>query len=121
MLLKTVSLFALACSMASAVIINPQIKSPKRRDVWVVGSTETVTWSTKDIPANSQQTGTLLLGYKTTGLDEHLDVDHPLAKNFKLSAGKVNIKVPKVSPKTTYIVVLMGDSGNASPEFTIKN
>jgi hypothetical protein len=50
---------------------------------------------------------------------ENLDVANPLAQGFKLAAGTVTFPVPKVTPNDNYIVVLFGDSGNASPKFTI--
>jgi hypothetical protein len=72
---------------------------------------------------------------------------HPLASGFNLDDGKVSFTVPQVKPNNNYIVVreylyypvlpssvqqppmltlgraprtVFGDSGNASPEFTIK-
>ncbi|KAG2183236.1 hypothetical protein INT43_006240 [Umbelopsis isabellina] len=46
--------------------------------------------------------------------------DWTLANNFKLVSGSHNITLPSdLSTKHSYIIVLFGDSGNASPEFTI--
>lgn len=72
--------------------------------------------------------------------DTSLCLDHPLADGFRLDKGKVSFKVPQVKPNSNYIVIrafhiphlsllrrsllalraVMGDSGNASPQFTIK-
>jgi hypothetical protein len=64
-------------------------------------------------------------------------IAHPLAKGFALSDGKVDVVVPNVESKNSYIVAracpftlpsfaavltgltVLGDSGNISPEFTI--
>ncbi|KAG5646509.1 hypothetical protein DXG03_003276 [Asterophora parasitica] len=45
--------------------------------------------------------------------------DNPLAQNFKLRVGKIDIIVPSVPPRDDYIIVLFGDSGNSSPAFAI--
>ncbi|TFY51917.1 hypothetical protein EVG20_g10782, partial [Dentipellis fragilis] len=106
----------------SLVVVAPHITSPTAGQVWKVGSSQNVTWDTSAIPATRQNsTGTLLLGYQD-GLEggEHLDIAHPLANYFPLSAGSVQVTVPNVTARTDYIVVLIGDSGNASPEFSIQ-
>ncbi|KAG6844712.1 hypothetical protein H0H87_004435 [Tephrocybe sp. NHM501043] len=79
-------------------------------------------YMTDDIPPDSQLTnpnGKVVLGHlgPTGGLN--LDLDHPLAENFKLRVGQVEITVPSVTPRDDYIIVLFGDSGNASPAFAI--
>ena len=61
--------------------------------------------------------------------------EHPLAQNFKLRDGSVDITVPNLPPRTDYLIVckfiskmliisvyifaVMGDSGNTSPQFAI--
>ncbi|KNZ82074.1 hypothetical protein J132_08257 [Termitomyces sp. J132] len=63
----------------------------------------------------------IVLGWVEQGsLNEHLDLDHPLAKDFELSDRRATITVPNVPPKDNYIVVVFGDSGNRSPAFSIK-
>jgi len=100
---------------------NPPVTAPKAGDVWTVRSTQLVTWATDEIPPSSaNSTGTLLLGYfDGYSQGENLDIEHPLASGFLLADGCVHVEVPDVSPRDNYIVVLMGNSGNASPEFTI--
>ncbi|KAI0335091.1 hypothetical protein GY45DRAFT_1367109 [Cubamyces sp. BRFM 1775] len=112
---------AAAVSAAPAIDFSPPITSPKAGDVWTSGTTQTVTWDTTNIPAaNANQTGLILLGYIEDGSDdEHLDIKHPLAANFPITAGSVSVDVPSVTPRDDYIVVLFGDSGNTSPKFTI--
>lgn len=46
----------------------------------------------------------------------------PLADGFNLTDGKVTVDIPcnnEIKSRNTYIVVLMGDSGNKSNNFTI--
>lgn len=69
----------------------------------------------------SNEKGTLLLGYlEDDSTDEHLNIEHPLASGFNMDGGFVNFRCPKVETRKNYIVVLIGDSGNRSPLFTIK-
>ncbi|KAH9977576.1 hypothetical protein BJV74DRAFT_860283 [Russula compacta] len=100
----------------------PRVITPNDDTVWKVGSTVTATWDISSRPAEvTNPIGTLLLGHINADGSggENLDVDHPLAQNFTLAAGQVSFPVPSVSPGSNYIVVLIGDSGNASDEFTI--
>ncbi|KAF8234310.1 hypothetical protein L208DRAFT_1394341 [Tricholoma matsutake] len=98
---------------------NPHIISPNQNTVWVVGTTVTVTWQTSDAPSSlTNPNGTLLLGQMGPN-GENLQIDNPLAQHFKLMDGKVQITVPNTVPGNNYIVVLLGDSGNASPTFSI--
>ncbi|KAF9212550.1 hypothetical protein BGZ59_006610 [Podila verticillata] len=120
---RLILLFATLGWIASAIIINPKIISPKAKTVWPAGSIQTVTWSTQDIP-EKDATGTIVLGYlsgKEGDTNEHLDYKNPLATGFKLTKGRQNIVIPNVEERKTYIIVLFGDSGNASPMFTITN
>ncbi|KAF9644283.1 hypothetical protein BDM02DRAFT_3077858, partial [Thelephora ganbajun] len=100
---------------------NPQITAPQAGDIWTVGSTQFVTWNTDRIPPSAvNKTGALFLGFLDGyATSENLDIHRPLAYGFPLIDGCVSVQVPDVKPRDTYIVVLMGNSGNASPEFTI--
>jgi len=100
---------------------SPPITSPQEGVDWEVGSTQTVTWDASNIPPSAaNDTGTLILGYLDGYSDnENLDTRHPLASGFSLYDGAVRVEVPYVEPRDTYIVVLMGNSGNASPTFSI--
>ncbi|KAI0289174.1 hypothetical protein BC826DRAFT_939318, partial [Russula brevipes] len=98
------------------LVVSPHITSPTRSTVWHPGDQVTVTWDTSVIPAEGDFPGVLLLGQS-----ENLDVEHPLAQDFSLRAGSVELTVPDVTLGSNYIVVLLGDSGNASPPFTIKS
>ncbi|EJC97887.1 uncharacterized protein FOMMEDRAFT_97900 [Fomitiporia mediterranea MF3/22] len=101
------------------IVYNPVITYPTAGVVWAVGETREITWNADDIPQEVKDTtGTIVLGFNEND-SENLDLAHPLATGFKLTDEKVNVTVPDVADRSDYIVVLFGDSGNASPEFTI--
>lgn len=62
----------------------------------------------------------------TLGLADRLFrrfAEKPLADGFQLTDGSVTFNVPcdkKIKSRTSYIVVLMGDSGNKSAQFAIE-
>ncbi|KAH9045020.1 hypothetical protein EDB84DRAFT_1558877 [Lactarius hengduanensis] len=60
----------------------------------------------------------LILGRQTAD-SENLDLDKLLKVGFSLRDGSVHITCPTFTPGKNYIVVLFGDSGNASPQLTI--
>ncbi|EDR13601.1 uncharacterized protein LACBIDRAFT_292424 [Laccaria bicolor S238N-H82] len=102
-------------------VVAPHITSPDANSVWPIGTTQLVTWDTSDLPPDSQITnpiGQIILGYNESN-SLNLDFTNPLAKGFKLRDGKVQITVPNVPPRTDYLIVLFGDSGNTSPSFAI--
>ncbi|KAJ6525282.1 hypothetical protein DFH09DRAFT_996190 [Mycena vulgaris] len=105
----------LAAPLGTRTVFDPPILNPTADSVWTVGEVETVTWNATGIPAGV--TGMIMLGFLTPD-SEHLSVT--LASGFNLTDEKVNVTVPAVVSRTNYIVVLFGDSGNASPEFTIQ-
>jgi len=62
---------------------------------------------TDDLPPDSQITnpdGVVILGFQTDD-SLNLDIDHPLAQNFKIRAGNVTVIVPDVPPRNNYIIV----------------
>ncbi|KAG7440826.1 uncharacterized protein BT62DRAFT_561796 [Guyanagaster necrorhizus] len=106
-LLLLLSALVHALPLISRDVISPPITSPTSGDVWTVGQTVTVTWNTTDIPAASQITnpiGMIVLGYQANN-SLNLDIDNPLASNFELTDGQVNITVPDVEPRDDYIIV----------------
>ncbi|TFK39038.1 hypothetical protein BDQ12DRAFT_604579, partial [Crucibulum laeve] len=100
-------------SLAQRDVFVPRITSPNADTVWPVGTKQTVTWDISNIPKQiTNPIGKVILG--------HMENDNnPLAQNFNLTAGKVQITVPDVPPRDDYIIVLFGDSGNSSPSFVI--
>ncbi|KAG2155935.1 uncharacterized protein EDB93DRAFT_1079834 [Suillus bovinus] len=99
---------------------SPTILTPTHLTSWPRGSTQIVTWATNNIPEEKlNSTGLLLLGYMEND-SENLDIKHPLAAEFPITSGEVTITVPEnATVRCNAIVVLFGDSGNASPEFAI--
>ncbi|GAA97830.1 uncharacterized protein L969DRAFT_52262 [Mixia osmundae IAM 14324] len=98
----------------------PPITKPLAGVTWYSGSKQRVEWSTAKLPEDGKkQNGTLVLGYLADD-SEHLMLDTPLAKDFKLGRGHTYITVPDVPERDDYILCLFGDSGNISALFTIK-
>jgi len=100
---------------------NPKITCPHHKTVWTAGQHVTFTWDTSGIPEDYKGTGKLILGWLThDSSNEHLQLDEPLHENFLLTDGFCEATLPHDLPtRHSYIVVLMGNSGNASPKFTI--
>lgn len=49
------------------------------------------------------------------------NLDWDLASGFPLNSGSWNVTLPKdLATRSDYIVVVFGNSGNASPKFTIQ-
>ncbi|KIY71196.1 hypothetical protein CYLTODRAFT_328311, partial [Cylindrobasidium torrendii FP15055 ss-10] len=98
---------------------SPRITYPIAGSTWISGEMTTVTWDTTDAPVNiTNPNGRVVLGQKTTGDDsEHLG--EVLAENFSILDGNISFTIPNVPESDDYIIVLFGDSGNASPKFNI--
>ncbi|KAJ7796178.1 hypothetical protein B0H14DRAFT_3887771 [Mycena olivaceomarginata] len=130
-----ISLLAVTAVAASPLkpqqleVIAPRITSPDGKAHWTTGSTQTVTWNTAEIPpAFANYNGTIMLGAITNYtnsngekvVSENLDWRNPLAKGFPMRAGRHDIVVPDKDDGDNYIIVLLGDSGNCSPQFKIR-
>jgi hypothetical protein len=123
LLFTIISLVSLAFSLPLNLrdVVDPPITSPTAGTVWQVGEKQLVTWSTNGLSSNvTNPVGMLVLGYMYNN-SENLMLNSPLATNINYTVGQVLITVPNVETREDYIVVLFGDSGNASPEFTIIN
>jgi len=106
-------------------VFAPPVTNPNSTTVWSVGDTQSVVWDTSGLSDEGKNaTGLLLLGFldanDTTG-NEHLDIKHPLAHGFQLGIGSIDITVPNVTTRNSYLVALIGDSGDVSKPFTITN
>ncbi|KAJ3980531.1 hypothetical protein F5890DRAFT_688200 [Lentinula detonsa] len=108
---------------------SPTITYPKGEHiVWESGLTVyNMTWETADIPERAQNnTGIIMLGYlddDDDSSDEHLDWENPLASDFPLSDGIASFTIDPTRNLTTmdsYILCLLGDSGNISDRLTIE-
>jgi len=120
LLLATASIAA-PVDLISDLVVSPHITAPEEAVSWPMGSTQVVKWETDSIPeAQRNDKGMILLGYAGDGESEHLDIKHPLAKGFRISAGQATVKMPtNVPARDDYFVVLFGDSGNTSANFKI--
>ncbi|KAK7692876.1 hypothetical protein QCA50_004511 [Cerrena zonata] len=106
--------------LQSRDVYSPKIIQPNGRTVWIAGTTVTVKWDTSNAPKKiTNKEGMIVLGYIDDGTSEHLDYKHPLADKFDIMQGSMDVQVPDVEPRDDYIIVLFGDSGNKSPQFTI--
>ncbi|KAJ3790773.1 hypothetical protein GGU10DRAFT_130072 [Lentinula aff. detonsa] len=101
-------------SLAIRDVFVPEVLTPKAGDTWVIGDTQSVTWNVSSPPAQiTNPVGQLLLR------KGELTQNVTLAGNFSILAGNVSFIVPSVTPDDDYSVVLFGDSGNFSPDFSI--
>ncbi|KAI0087894.1 hypothetical protein BDY19DRAFT_229775 [Irpex rosettiformis] len=118
-----VFIFAVLSALVSASPIKrdvfvPPITSPTAGTVWTIGSRQNVTWSLDNVPAQiTNPKGVIVLA--KDGL--LIGLDNPLAQDFDITLGRFEITVPVVAPADDYALVLFGDSGNISPNFTITN
>ncbi|KAI8337409.1 hypothetical protein BC941DRAFT_425186 [Chlamydoabsidia padenii] len=118
-------LFALTTlvTLSLAIVLNPTITSPTADSKWRAGDTRSITWDTENVaggPIPPGTRGSIKLGYldPKDSPNEHLFWD--LGSVDDLTKGSQQVTLPgDLETKRSYIIVLMGDSGNASPEFTI--
>ncbi|KAI0356410.1 hypothetical protein OH77DRAFT_1400550 [Trametes cingulata] len=112
-----VALFAVASALPLVLrdVFVPPVTYPHAGTVWKVGQHHNVTWDTSNAPVNI----TNKLGRVVLAKGGVLDYEHPLAKDFDILLGRIEVKVPDVKPGHDYTIVLFGDSGNDSHEFTI--
>ncbi|CAD6888508.1 unnamed protein product [Tilletia controversa] len=108
--------------LGKRIVYNPTITYPRRDTVWKAGDQVHVNWRTADIPkAYRSHRGSIMLGYRPSNGEGGLNLHRTLASRFPIMAGSMSFTLPDNLPtRNDYIVVLFGDSGNASPLFTIR-
>jgi len=103
-------------------VFVPPILYPHAGTVWKMGERHNVTWSLEYEPVNiTNSIGFIVLA--KDGLMSSVgtgSLDDPVASNFSIRLGRVEITVPYVPPADDYQLVLFGDSGNFGPKFTIE-
>ncbi|KIK59386.1 hypothetical protein GYMLUDRAFT_262131 [Collybiopsis luxurians FD-317 M1] len=107
------ALFATA-NASPGVVFTPPVTDPTNTTVWTSGQVETVTWDVSNPPANiTNRIGRIQFRFD--------DITTPLvlADNFDILLGTIQVTAPLVITGSDYSLVLFGDSGNFSPEFTI--
>jgi len=92
----------------------PPILYPHAGTVWKVKNHHNVTWDISN-PPKQITNGIGLIMLRKGGLATPLI----LADNFNILLGRIEVEVPWVIPGDDYQLVLLGDSGNFSPDFTI--
>ncbi|KAI0351569.1 hypothetical protein OH77DRAFT_1411030 [Trametes cingulata] len=98
------------------VVFTPPVLYPHSGTVWTVGQRHNVTWDVSDPPVNiTNKVGRIML--RKGGIMTPLI----LAANFDILLGRIEVTVPWVTPDDDYGVVLFGDSGDVSQEFTIQD
>ncbi|KAJ4472361.1 hypothetical protein C8R41DRAFT_849979 [Lentinula lateritia] len=116
-------------SREEEVVWSPTITYPIGNDiVWQSGNTVyNMTWETDNIPEDARNnTGVIMLGYlddNSTSSDEHLDWRKPLACGFPLTDGIAYFTLDpsrNLTTRDSYVLCLLGDSGNISNRLTIQ-
>lgn len=115
-------MFGRDVELSKRIVYNPHITSPTASTVWHAGKHYTITWDTSDIPSEAvNYKGTIKLGYLPADGTGGENLHWQLADGFPIANGQVRVKLPAdLQTRHDYIVVVMGDSGNASEKFTIK-
>ncbi|KAI0328857.1 hypothetical protein GY45DRAFT_1325702 [Cubamyces sp. BRFM 1775] len=99
--------------------VSPTIISPSSQDQWPLGAVETVTWITDGLNVTGVN-GTILMGYVQSNGSTFLWKDQPLAQDFPLSDGQVNVRCPLNLPTgARYVIALLGDENNLSAVFQV--
>ncbi|KAF9065788.1 hypothetical protein BDP27DRAFT_1424532 [Rhodocollybia butyracea] len=92
---------------------SPTVLSPTSTTVWTQGQQYNVTWDTSDAPSQISNGASVRLGV------QHTLTDTVLADGFDLRQGWVTVTAPVVPSGSEYTIILFGDSGNESEEFSI--
>jgi len=98
-------------------VFVPPVTYPHQGTIWLAGAHYDVTWETKDAPVNITNS----IGQIYLRVGEETWLNTTLASGFNIRDGTVRVQAPKVPTGIDYSLVLFGDSGNFSPEFTIIN
>ncbi|KAL4263390.1 hypothetical protein AB1N83_006145 [Pleurotus pulmonarius] len=104
----------------SDIVYSPPITYLSKDATITAGRPFTVTWSTKGVPNEKRNSDVdVLLGHGR-GKNEHLGHSNPLAARVPIMEGEARVVVPQDTPsRSDYFVVVMDDSANKSPTFTV--
>ncbi|KAI0812588.1 hypothetical protein BC629DRAFT_946967 [Irpex lacteus] len=116
------ALFASAVAVSAAPVElptrdvwAPKVLYPHAGTVWTSGQRHNVTWDLSTKPAQITNNDGAFLLLRTGNIETPVVVGH----GFKLTDGRVEITVPDVVTRDDFSLVLFGDSGNWSEQFTI--
>ncbi|KAJ7085006.1 hypothetical protein C8R43DRAFT_1051636 [Mycena crocata] len=105
---------AMPLTLETRDVFVPPVTYPHAGTVWSVGQRHNVTWDASNPPKQiTNGIGRIMLrkGDLTTPVI--------LQENFSILLGRIEVTVPWVLEGNDYKIVLFGDSGNFSPNFTI--
>ena len=108
------ALGAAVVSRSAQDVFVPPVLTPTTGTVWPIGTTQNVTWDTSNAPQNITNKEGLILLRKAGETTPVI-----LQNNFDILLGSIEITVPWVVDGTDYSIILLGDSGNDSQDFTI--
>ncbi|KAI0669231.1 hypothetical protein C8Q78DRAFT_937900, partial [Trametes maxima] len=116
-----VLLAASALAAHASRAVSPIVIQPSYQNQWTLGGVETVVWLTDGLNVTGVN-GTILLGFTYTNGSVFLWKDQPLAENFPLADGAVNVRCPLNLPTSSrYVVALLGDENNLSGAFSVED
>ncbi|KAJ8591170.1 hypothetical protein M405DRAFT_814771, partial [Rhizopogon salebrosus TDB-379] len=108
--------FSAPVSLVKRDVWVPKIICPTSTSVWTAGGTFLVTWDTSSKPSQvTNPTGKIYL--RQDGATQST----PIESGFALTDGQVNVTIPDTTNSGLWEIVLFGDSGNWSDEFTINS
>ncbi|KAI0647759.1 hypothetical protein C8Q79DRAFT_529581 [Trametes meyenii] len=119
----TVLMFLVVDTLAAHVsrAVSPVVIQPNFQNQWTLGGVETVVRVTDGLNVTGVN-GTLLMGFTYTNGSVFLWKDQPLAENFPLADGAVNVRCPLNLPTSSrYVVALLGDENNLSGAFSVED
>ncbi|KAG7443491.1 uncharacterized protein BT62DRAFT_903123 [Guyanagaster necrorhizus] len=118
LLLAVVSFFTVALAIPVNLdkrdVFVPPILYPHSGTVWTINERHNVTWDTSNAPVNITNSKGLIMLRK-----DNMATPLILAEGFNILLGRFEITVPWVVEGDDYSLVLFGDSGNWSENFTI--
>jgi len=113
-MMSLVSALPIALQLENRDVYAPPVTYPHSGVVWKSGDKHSVKWDTSNPPKQITNTvGQIFLRKGDSTMSE------PLADNFSILDGEHEITVPYVATGSDYRIVLIGDSGNWSQQFTI--
>ncbi|KAK0481189.1 hypothetical protein EDD18DRAFT_1312217 [Armillaria luteobubalina] len=95
-------------------VFVPPILYPHSGTVWTINQHHNVTWDTSHAPVNITNSRGIIMLRK-----DNIATPLILAEGFDILLGRFEITVPWVVQGDDYSLVLFGDSGNWSENFTI--
>ncbi|KAI8986245.1 hypothetical protein BD414DRAFT_416500 [Trametes punicea] len=117
------ALFGVFSHLAAAVpfaelekrdVFDPPVLYPHAGTVWYKGQRHNVTWDVSSPPVNiTNKVGRIML--RKGGISTPLILED----GFDILLGRIEVTVPWVLQGDDYSLILFGDSGNVSPQFTI--